>query len=54
MGSLAEERPLAARLAEVLKALAHPDRLRIVAILCEREMGAWQKMQSGCWSTPVT
>src|SRR5271157_2634764 len=37
MGSLAEERPLAARLAEVLKALAHPARLRIVAILCERE-----------------
>jgi ArsR family transcriptional regulator len=37
MGSLAEERPQAARLAEVLKALAHPARLRIVAILCERE-----------------
>ena len=37
MGSLAEERPLAARLAEVLKALAHPARLRIVAMLCERE-----------------
>ena len=37
MGSLAEERPLAARLAEVLKALAHPARLRIVAILCDGE-----------------
>ena len=37
MGRLAEERPLAAHLAEVLKALAHPVRLRIVAILCERE-----------------
>ena len=37
MGSLAEERPLAARLAEVLKALAHPARLRIVAILCQGE-----------------
>jgi ArsR family transcriptional regulator len=37
MGSLAEERPLAARLAEVLKALAHPARLRIVAIWCEGE-----------------
>jgi DNA-binding transcriptional ArsR family regulator len=35
MGSLAEERPRAAHLAEVLKALAHPARLRIVAILCE-------------------
>jgi DNA-binding transcriptional ArsR family regulator len=37
MGSLAEERPQAARLAEVLKALAHPARLRIVAVLCEGE-----------------
>lgn len=37
MGSLAEERPRAARLAEVLKALAHPTRLRIVAALCEGE-----------------
>jgi DNA-binding transcriptional ArsR family regulator len=37
MGGLAEERPLAARLADVLKALAHPARLRIVAILCEGE-----------------
>jgi DNA-binding transcriptional ArsR family regulator len=34
MGSLAEERPRAVRLADVLKALAHPARLRIVAMLC--------------------
>jgi DNA-binding transcriptional ArsR family regulator len=37
MGSLAEERPRAAHLADVLKALAHPARLGIVAILCEGE-----------------
>jgi DNA-binding transcriptional ArsR family regulator len=37
MGSLVEERPRAAYLAEVLKALAHPVRLRIVAMLCEGE-----------------
>ena len=37
MGSLAEERPRAAHLADVLKALAHPARLRIVAALCEGE-----------------
>ena len=35
MASLAEERPRAAHLADVLKALAHPTRLRIVAVLCE-------------------
>jgi DNA-binding transcriptional ArsR family regulator len=35
MASLAEERPRAAHLADVLKALAHPARLRIVAALCE-------------------
>jgi len=35
MASLAEERPRAAHLADVLKALAHPSRLRIVAALCE-------------------
>ena len=35
MGSLAEERPRAAHLADILKALAHPARLRIVAALCE-------------------
>ncbi len=35
MGSLAEERPRAVHLAEILKALAHPARLRIVAALCE-------------------
>ena len=37
MGSLAKERPRAGHLADVLKALAHPARLRIVAILCEGE-----------------
>lgn len=37
MGSLAEARPRAAYLADVLKALAHPARLRIVAALCEGE-----------------
>ena len=37
MGSLVEERPRAAHLAEVLKALAHPARLRIVAMLCGGE-----------------
>lgn len=37
MGSLAEARPRAAYLADVLKALAHPTRLRIVAALCEGE-----------------
>jgi DNA-binding transcriptional ArsR family regulator len=37
MGSLADERPRAAHLADVLKALAHPARLGIVAILCEGE-----------------
>jgi DNA-binding transcriptional ArsR family regulator len=35
MASLAEERPRAAHLADILKALAHPARLRIVAALCE-------------------
>ena len=35
MGSLAEERPRAMHLADILKALAHPARLRIVAALCE-------------------
>ena len=37
MGQVAEDRPRAAHLADVLKALAHPERLRIVAVLCERE-----------------
>jgi len=37
MGSLVEARPRAAHLADVLKALAHPERLRIVAALCEEE-----------------
>ena len=37
MGSLAEARPRAEYLADVLKALAHPARLRIVAALCEGE-----------------
>ncbi|HET6451919.1 MAG TPA: metalloregulator ArsR/SmtB family transcription factor [Spirochaetia bacterium] len=37
MGSLAEARPRAAHLADVLKALAHPERLRIVAALSEEE-----------------
>ena len=37
MGSLAEARPRAKYLADVLKALAHPARLRIVAALCEGE-----------------
>ncbi len=35
MGSLAEARPRATHLADILKALAHPARLRIVAALCE-------------------
>lgn len=34
---LREDRDRAAHLAEVLKAVAHPLRLRIVALLCERE-----------------
>jgi len=34
---LAHDEKRAAHVAEVLKALAHPLRLRIVAILCERE-----------------
>jgi DNA-binding transcriptional ArsR family regulator len=37
MGSLAEARPRAVFLADVLKALAHPSRLRIVAALSEGE-----------------
>jgi ArsR family transcriptional regulator len=37
MGNLAEARPRAAYLADVLKALAHPARLRIVAALCDGE-----------------
>ena len=37
MGSLAEDRPRAMRLADILKALAHPARLRIVAVLCDRK-----------------
>jgi len=37
MGSLVEARSRAGHLADVLKALAHPERLRIVAALCERE-----------------
>lgn len=37
MGGLAEARPRAKYLADVLKALAHPARLRIVAALCEGE-----------------
>ena len=37
MGSVAEDRPRAGFLADVLKALAHPARLRIVAVLCEGE-----------------
>lgn len=35
--SVAEDRPRASFLADVLKALAHPARLRIVAALCEGE-----------------
>ncbi len=37
MRHVAEDRPRAAYLADVLKALAHPERLRIVAVLCARE-----------------
>lgn len=37
MGKVAEDRPRAVYLADVLKALAHPERLRIVAVLCEGE-----------------
>jgi DNA-binding transcriptional ArsR family regulator len=33
--SLADEADRAARIADVLKALAHPLRLRLVAVLCE-------------------
>ena len=42
MGSLAEARPRAAHLADVLKALAHPERLRIVAALSEEEQTVTQ------------
>jgi DNA-binding transcriptional ArsR family regulator len=38
MGSLVEARPRAVHLADVLKALAHPERLRIVAALGEQEL----------------
>ncbi len=37
MAGLPEEHPRAVLLAEILKALAHPARLRIVAALCEGE-----------------
>ena len=37
MASLVEARPKAAHLADVLKALAHPARLRIIGVLCEGE-----------------
>jgi DNA-binding transcriptional ArsR family regulator len=37
MGSVAEDRPRATFLSDVLKALAHPVRLRIVAALCDGE-----------------
>ena len=37
MASIAEDRPRAIVLADVLKALSHPVRLRIVAVLCEGE-----------------
>jgi DNA-binding transcriptional ArsR family regulator len=37
MGNVAEDRPRASFLSDVLKALAHPARLRIVAALCEGE-----------------
>ena len=37
MGSLARDRSRAAYLADVLKALAHPARLQIVATLCDGE-----------------
>ena len=37
MGSVAEDRPRASFLSDVLKALAHPVRLRIVAALCDGE-----------------
>ena len=35
---VADDREKAAQIAEILKAVAHPLRLRIVAILCTREM----------------
>jgi DNA-binding transcriptional ArsR family regulator len=37
MAGLGDRRGQAAHLAEVLKGLSHPDRLRIVATLCEGE-----------------
>jgi len=37
MAGLGDRRVRCAHLAEVLKALAHPERLRIVALLCEGE-----------------
>ena len=37
MAPLAQQAALAAEAAEVLKAIAHPLRLRIIAILCEGE-----------------
>ena len=35
---VSDDRDTAARVAEILKAVAHPLRLRIVAVLCEGEM----------------
>lgn len=37
MGSLAGDRPRACSLSDILKALAHPARLQIVATLCDGE-----------------
>ncbi|MBK9519461.1 MAG: winged helix-turn-helix transcriptional regulator [Anaeromyxobacter sp.] len=37
MARLRDDSARATRAAEVVKALAHPDRLRLVAALCERE-----------------
>ncbi|MFZ2634954.1 MAG: metalloregulator ArsR/SmtB family transcription factor [Rectinemataceae bacterium] len=37
MGSLAEDAGFAAHMAEVVKALGHPVRLRTVALLCRNE-----------------
>jgi DNA-binding transcriptional ArsR family regulator len=40
MGPLRDDTARAARAAEIVRALAHPDRLRVAAALCAGEVGA--------------
>ena len=50
MGHVADDRARARFLADVLKALAHPDRLRIVAVLCEGDtnvIGLAERLELG-------